>query len=479
MNPDRKFQPGDSVSVIFTDEGGKSQVRADGRVVLLHAEAQLNAAKATNLPDYLQAASEARISPSATARELRINKKTLIRVVDLLGIPRLTQAEYIRDKWQDPAYREAATKGKQEEMLQRWQNPEYREFMRGVNNDPANIENWRRTSGQQMRRRWEDSSWRERMQEVQQQRWTEDARTERGEQARALWTNPTFLAARNSDAFRQRLSKSIKAKYTSDPNFREQNAARLRSPENRERNREAIRKLWSNPEFRARMSQATREQLALQRQDPAFMELQKQATARSARGRWETPEYRSRMQEVLQALWANGDHRKLVSASSRSLWLDVERRIKMLGGMLRSVHGERRDLDFYALSTYEANIARVLMLIGRDFYTREVFTLQVEPEFAAFFQDNQTTMAVDFVTEDPRGRIRLYEIMAHPLEDPMGWAKLTMLMKQHSDLDIRSIEPREYAVLTTRFADRVNTSGQFCGWETTKDNLRTNPEKYK
>lgn len=479
MSPERKFQPGDSIAVIFTDERGKSQVRTEGRAVLLQAEEKLNAVKFTSLPDYLQAASEARISPSATARELGINKGTLTRVIDLLGIPRLTQAEYIRDKWQDPAYREVVINGQKEHMLARWQDPEYREFMRGVNSDPDNIENWRRASGEQMRRRWEDPVWRDRMQEVSQERWTPEARVQRGVQARALWTNPTFLAARKSEAFRQRLSEAIKAKYATDQDFREQNVARLRSPENREKNRQAIRQLWSNPEFRARMSAAAREQLALQRQDPQFMELQRQATARAARERWETPEYRSRMQEVLQTLWADEGHRRLVSASSRSLWLDVERRIKMLGGMLSTVHGERRDINFYALSTYEANIARMLMLIGRDFYTREVFTLQVESEFTDLFQDGQTTTAVDFVTEDPRGKIRLYEIMAHPLEDPVGWAKLTMLMNQHPDLDIRAIDPKYYAVLAARFAGRINASDQFCGWETTKDNLRTNPGKYK
>ena len=84
---------------------------------------------------------------------------------------------------------------------------------------------------------------------------------------------------------------------------------------------------------------------------------------------------------------------------------------------------------------------------------------------------------MDFVVRDPRGNIVLYEIVAHPLENPVGYAKLEMLIHQYP-VDVRTIDRRFYDRLRKRFEDGINRDPLLSGWETLEDNLRTNPRKY-
>ncbi|MEM5797492.1 MAG: hypothetical protein QXD72_02440 [Candidatus Aenigmatarchaeota archaeon] len=88
-----------------------------------------------------------------------------------------------------------------------------------------------------------------------------------------------------------------------------------------------------------------------------------------------------------------------------------------------------------------------------------------------------TEISIDFVTTTPRGDIVLYEIMAHPLEDPLGYVKLEMLIQQYP-VDVRMVDEKFYKRLRRHFEERINATPFLSGWETKQDNLRTNPQKY-
>lgn len=477
---ERRFQPGDSISTIFRVENGRARVKSATQVTLLRFEEETASG---SLPDYLENANQARKSPKAVAAEVGLDKHTMGRVYDLLGIPRLPVGEYIKAKWKDPSFRGAIAEANRGHMLRRWQDPEYREFMEGVNADPKSTTAKEESARREMNRRWANTQWREKMQKAQERRWTDEARAEKSEEMKAKWEDPTYrdplLELRQSEGYRQRLGQSISAKMASDPDYRATAIAAVRDPEAMRKAREATIERWRDPNFRIRMSEAARIQLAAQRQDPTFNELNSRAVSQMMQERWQTQEFREKMQSIVEEMWQDPSHRELVSLSGQLLWLDVDRRIRMLQGSLSSIHGNRGDIDFYALSTWEANFARVLKLTGRDFYTRELFTLNVVPEFADIFKAATTTMAADFITVDSEGRIVLYEIMVDYLKDPVGWAKLNMLIQQHPDLDIRAITSEDYDELEQDFAEQINVTAEFSGWETQKDNLYTNPEKYQ
>lgn len=118
------------------------------------------------------------------------------------------------------------------------------------------------------------------------------------------------------------------------------------------------------------------------------------------------------------------------------------------------------------------------MYCGRDFHTREPLRLSVPPEFQDSFTTDRAEKGVDFITFDPRGNLLIYEIMAHPKEDPIGWIKLELLANQYPGIRIRPILPNLYRNVQRHFAERINSDPRFCGWETQRDNLRDNPNKY-
>lgn len=155
--------------------------------------------------------------------------------------------------------------------------------------------------------------------------------------------------------------------------------------------------------------------------------------------------------------------------------LDPANRDRMV---LPTIHGFRSDVGFYAQSAWEANVARVFQLIGRDYVIGANLRLEVTEDFQDIFQGPETIFNVDFSTIDSRGRTVMFELMAHPLEDPEGWAKLEMARRQYPELVIRAIDERFYERLRDRFEDAINDSPQFHGWERTGFNLRTHPEVF-
>lgn len=133
---------------------------------------------------------------------------------------------------------------------------------------------------------------------------------------------------------------------------------------------------------------------------------------------------------------------------------------------LPTIYGERWDIDF-AQSSWEANLARVLRLVGRGYLPHQRLRL-----------DDGSLFGVDFLTLDRRGRMVAYEIMVHPQEDPKGWDKLEEAISNYPNIVFRIVDHGFYDRLKNRFAQRISQDSNLAGWEDKDDNLRTNPQKY-
>lgn len=335
--------------------------------------------------------------------ELDVQYEVVCKLFDLCGIPRLTQVEAIKKRWQDPAFRERLVDG----IRETWQNP--------------------------------------------------------------------VIKARRAEAGRRTLAE-LKQK----PGYRD-----LLS--------KAMRKKWQDPEFRERNAPLVASRLTKIITDPTIKARQLEGTRRMLGERWQDLEFRRRVNKGMKSMWQDAGFRQRQSDATRRVWQDPEFRKRIAAEGVRArfdpsmadryhlptIHGFRGDIGFYAQSMWEANFARILLHLGVQFYTREAFHLKVPEKYQNVLKMEETVLQIDFVVEDKRRNLILYEIMAHPTEEPIGWCKLQMLKEQYPGLRIRVVTEKYYKRLMRRFKERINSDPKLCGWETYEDNLRTNPNKYR
>ncbi len=184
----------------------------------------------------------------------------------------------------------------------------------------------------------------------------------------------------------------------------------------------------------------------------------KRTQAEGVRANWQDPEFRARQAEGTREA-------RLNSKNAGKFYLPT-------------IQGTRKDIG-YAKSTWEANLARVFSYIGREYLMHEKMKLTIANEQKYLFKDIKSDMGVDFIVTDPRGNLKIYEIMAHPFKDPKGVAKLEMLAEQYPTIKIKPVSARLYRRLEQRFQERINGDARFAGWEQKEDNVRDNPAKYK
>lgn len=144
---------------------------------------------------------------------------------------------------------------------------------------------------------------------------------------------------------------------------------------------------------------------------------------------------------------------------------------------LSSSHGGyRRDIGHFVRSTWEANLARVFIFRGELYeYEPERFPLEITEEYQDLFPGrDKTTYLPDFKNR------HFYEVKG-TFKGSWGdksLAKLLMFMEQYS-FEVEIIDKVKYELLEEEFAPQINADSRFCGWETLKDNIKTNPSKYK
>ena len=244
-----------------------------------------------------------------------------------------------------------------------------------------------------------------------------------------------------------------------NPDFRkrkiEDSKERWNDPDYRKRFTESMSEVWHSENFKTRQGELLRQR----RQNPVFNANNATAARRELLQRWHNPAYREKFLEA-----------------ARRARLDPTN----VGRYnLPTIKGERSDIGFYAQSTWEANFARVLLFCGREFDVRQNFRFEVPEEYRELFPEGISETNIDFLSQDPRCNLILYEIMAHPKKNPVGWAKLDMLIHQYPAFRVVPITERMYRKLQRRFEDRINTDPLLAGWETEKDNLKSNPNKFQ
>lgn len=249
-----------------------------------------------------------------------------------------------------------------------------------------------------------------------------------------------------------------------------------------------LAQLWQDPEYKAVATERSRQQMLVLRQNPDCLERGAEASRRTRRSPgysacrreialalWQNTDYRSQLSRIHTELWKNPEYRQMITQALRTARLDPERRDHYY---LPTIHGFRPDIGFYAQSTWEANVARILQLICRDYEIGLNLSLAVTDQFRDIFDSPETVLSVDFVTTNKRGKRALYEIMAHPLEDPDGWAKFLMAQDQFPHLNIRAIDASYYQILKRRYEERINLDPNLLGWEKDGFNLRTHPDVF-
>ena len=326
-------------------------------------------------------------------------------------------------QWEDPAFRDLVAAASSETSKQRWQDPEYRERMLKVIADNFAL----------LR---SDPNWRTRLSERRRQQWQD-----------------TDFYARNAD-----ISKRNLAATKEDPSYREKRS-------------EGQKRLWRDPEYRKRMTKVKQERRA----DPERRAMISETRRQIALANWGNPEYRAKLTEAHKALWQDPNYRDHITQALRRFRSDPANRDRFV---LPTIHGFRSDIGFYAQSAWEANVARVFELTGREYLVGAVLDLKVAPEHQDLFQASETTLNIDFLTLNKRGQTVCFELMAHPLEDPESWAKIEMARQQYPEFAIRIIDERFYNRLQSRYEKAVNNNASLHGWEKTGFNLKTKPEVF-
>ena len=183
-----------------------------------------------------------------------------------------------------------------------------------------------------------------------------------------------------------------------------------------------------------------------------------EAVRRELYERWQDPKFRKRNAEAVRNARFNPENLSLYK--------------------LPTIQGYRKDIGFEAQSSWEANLARIFQYLETEYYPHEKFDLNVSDKYGGLFDSDKTSVQIDFLVRNQRGKLILYEIMASHLEGEKDLAKLEMLVEQYP-LPLRIITPKKYHRLERLFKEKIQNSEEFFGWEDSKDNLITNPEKYK
>ena len=137
--------------------------------------------------------------------------------------------------------------------------------------------------------------------------------------------------------YRQRMSEASRARWQ-EPEFREKMLAIKQSPEYRERVSQSVQDLWLDSEYRAQQKesraepeylQVCSEQAKKQWQDPG----RREQGRRIAKEQWQDPEHRKKMSEVTKARWQDPEYREQRAEAMRQQWQDPEYRAKCIEGL--------------------------------------------------------------------------------------------------------------------------------------------------
>ncbi len=235
-----------------------------------------------------------------------------------------------------------------------------------------------------------------------------------------------------------------------------------------------LSEMWEDEDFRVKTTEATRKGMY---------------------ANWEDEDFRVKRVEGLSQKWRDKDFRVKQAESVRrklsEMWEDEDFRVKQAESVRRARHdlnnlgnyfvptlkGFRRDIQIETYSAWEANLARAILYSGRTFIHQMPIRIEVTERYMHLFKDKICETSLDFVTIDNRGNVVAYEIMSHPSESEVNWAKIEMAAEQHA-IKIIPVTPRFYKKVEKRLKSKIENSREFSGWENSRDNLKINPKKY-
>ncbi len=418
------------------------------------------------------------------------------------------KSQAMKRKWANPEYKKRVSKSVSAAVKEKWKDPEYREkntasIIKAMKTRVFTPE-MREKISRTMKELWDDPVYREEISEnIIAANNTEAVRTTKSDSMTALWQDKTY---------RERQTESHK-KWWGDPEFGDDRREKARDnlnktrsdPEVERRRKEGIRRAMKDPGFLARKSAKSIEvwkrsevrdkiSAAMQKHwdDPEFREKQlaviipallkeeaQQKRIAGLRQRWSDPEFRAVQSEIsrrtITRLNETTDQLAKAAEGIRKLRAEPDGAERF---HLPTIQGYRRDIGYFAQSAWEANFARILKCQGREFYPKESFILAVSEQHQHLFKYEVTQYTVDFIVENQSCDLVVYELLAHPLEDPVGIVKAQMFKDQYPEIKLHIVNERFYLKLKRRFEKVINKSKDFCGWENGKDNLYNNPSKY-
>jgi AraC-like DNA-binding protein len=300
----------------------------------------------------------------------------------------------------------------------------------------------------------------------------EDFRKRNAEGVRLNWKDEDFRK-RNAEGVRQMLYERWK-----DEDFRERQAEGVRlnwkDEDFRKRNAEGVRRNWKDEDFRKRNAEGVRQMLHERWKDEDFRERH----AEGVRLNWKDEDFRKRnaegVRQMLHERWKDEDFRERHAEGVRKARHNPQNHGRYY---IPTISGYREDLKLHANSSWEANLGRAILFTGREMSYQVPLKLKVNEEHRDLFNLETTETSIDYLTTDNRGNLIGYEIIAHPLESNVDWAKIEMVSEQYS-VRVVPVTKRVYQRIEQRFRKRIEESEVFIGWEDSNDNLKTNPGKY-
>ena len=140
------------------------------------------------------------------------------------------------------------------------------------------------------------------------------------------------------------------------------------------------------------------------------------------------------------------------------------------------IKGYRIDIQRNAKTTAEANLVRTIMYCNRKESGERAYELNIPEEYKKFFKTNKTKITLDSLTPDSRENLKGYLILPRPQQKL--YIKAELLREQYGII-VTIITEEKYKRVESWFSKKIENDGRFKGWETEKDNLKTNPKKYK
>ncbi len=244
---------------------------------------------------------------------------------------------------------------------------------------------------------------------------------------------------------RANLSERAKEIYAR-PNYHEAHLKRNRTPEARAQRSKCMKEIMADPVARAKFLAAGQPYNFHNNAENHTKALQASAKA------W-TSHRRVKASLSHSATWRNDDFRErwLLSRAKRDKTNPIHPCAKF-----------RPDIGHYCRSTWEANYARILNLLG--------FTYRYEPVRWVICDGRRKMYRPDFYIEKINQYVEIKGM--NPAFGTDGIERFSMFRQQNPNVNIILIDPWHYKQLQLRYAHQIPL------WETPKRNIKTHPEIY-